>query len=222
VAFTAEVQEGRSGRSALAKPVTLALCEPPPPPAAAEARPAPGGILAWWTLPEGGGKRPVTLYRSAVAEPFAEKPYRVLPPGSRRFLDETAPEGQSLKYEVRLAAGPDPERCESGSGGDAVAARVDLFAPARPEGLAAAAEESLIRLFWTPGLETDIAGYIVYRSDAPDAPFRRRTPDPIPSTTYADTAIQPGVRYTYVVSAVDGAQPPNESAWSESAEEGKP
>ena len=37
---------------------------------------------------------------------------------------------------------------------------------APPRGLAAAAEEDIIRLFWTPGPEPDLAGYLVYRRAA--------------------------------------------------------
>jgi hypothetical protein len=96
----------------------------------------------------------------------------------------------------------------------AAAVAADLFPPAAPEGFTAAAEERLIRLFWTPGSDPDLAGYLVYRSDGPEEPYRRLTPEPIMETTYADAEVRSGGRYTYVVSAVDGASAPNESRWS--------
>ncbi len=122
----------------------------------------------------------------------------------------------------RFGAGEDPSRCETEGSVETGAGFVDIFPPAPPAGLAAAAEESLIRLFWTPGAEPDIAGYMVYRSDSGDAPFVPLTSAPIAATTYADTAVKRGRRYTYVVSAVDTASPPNESRWSEPAEENLP
>lgn len=221
VSFVAEVQEGKRWRSAVAGPVALTLCDPPPPPSGVEARPAPAGILVWWSAPA-APSQPVQVYRAEGDAAFGERPYRTLAEGTASFLDETAAAGIEYRYQVRAGRAEDPNRCESGSSDEAAAARIDLFPPARPVGLAAAAEESLIRLFWTPGTETDIAGYLVYRSDGRDGPFRLLTPAPIPATTYADTDVARGKRYTYVVSAVDTAQPPNESGWSEPAEEALP
>jgi len=218
VAFVVEVQEGKRWRSAPAGPIALTLCAAPAPPSRAEARPAPTGVLVWWTAAERGAPSPVQLYRAAPAAEFGEKPYRTLPAGSSTFLDEAAEVGSEYRYEIRFGRADDPNRCESASA-PASATRIDVFPPARPAGLAAAAEEKLIRLFWTPGPELDIAGYLVYRSDGPREPFHLLTATPIPATTYADTDVRRGTRYTYVVSAVDGASIPNESGWSEPAEE---
>jgi hypothetical protein len=221
VTFIVEVQEGRHWRSLVAGPALTTLCDPPPPPTAVEARPAPAGILVWWNLPPSSPQL-VQVYRAQSGTDFGEHPWRSLPPGTTSSLDETAVPGTEYRYQIRMGRAEDPNRCESAATGDAAAVGIDLFPPARPLGLAAAAEESLLRLFWTPGPEPDIAGYLVYRSDGPDEPFRLLTPVPIPATTYADTDVRRGVRYTYVVSAVDTAQPPNESGWSEPAEEALP
>ncbi|MBI3451164.1 MAG: fibronectin type III domain-containing protein [Acidobacteria bacterium] len=217
VSFVVEVQEGKRWRSAPAGPIAITLCAAPAPPARAEARPAPTGILVWWPAAEKGAP-PVQIYRAAPAAEFGEKPYRTLPAGTTTFLDETAEIGAEYRYEIRFGRADEPNRCESASA-TASATRIDVFPPARPVGLAAAAEDKLIRLFWTPGPELDIAGYLVYRSDGPREPFRLLTATPIPATTYADTDVRRGTRYTYVVSAVDGAASPNESGWSEPAEE---
>jgi len=221
VSFTVEVQEGKHWRSTVAGPVSMTLCDAPSPPSGVEARPAPSGILVWWSAPP-PPRHPVQIYRAQAGTDFGERPYRTLPPGASSFLDEAAEAGTEYRYQVRLGRAEDPNRCESAAAAEAAASRVDLFPPARPAGLAAAAEESLIRLFWTPGPEPDIAGYLLYRSDGPDDPFHLLTPAPVPATTYADTDVRRGVRYTYVVSAVDTAQPPNESGWSEPAEEALP
>ena len=220
VSFLAEVQEGKRKKSPLVPPVSLALCDAPAPPSRAEARIASSGIAIGWSGGSGGGV--VHLYRAQGNAPFPDLPYRTLPSSTRSYLDAEAAPGTEYRYLLRFGAGEDPLRCESASSEEVSVTYVDLFPPAPPTGLAAAAEETLIRLFWTPGMEPDLAGYFVYRSDGPDQPFRRLTLAPISTTTYADTDVRSGVRYRYVVSAIDAAQPPNESNWSTPAEEALP
>jgi hypothetical protein len=220
--FVAEVQEGKRKKSALTPPIPLTLCDPPPVPTDVEARLSATGIAVWWNVAVAPATHEIHLYRADPNDAFEDKPYRVLPPHTRSFNDGEAAAGKTFRYQVRVGTGTDPLRCESEAAGEAEAQAADLFPPARPEGLAAAAEENLIRLFWTPGPEPDLAGYIVYRSGAPGDPFRPLTLQPITSTTYADTDVRKGVRYTYVVSAVDSAPSPNQSGWSDPAEETLP
>ena len=220
LSFVAEIQEGKRKRSVHAGPVTLTLCAAPSPPKKVEVRLTASGILVEWGAPERVGSA-VHVYRATGNGPFPRTPFRTLSSSAQSLLDDSVAPGTAYRYEVRLAGGADPLRCESDAVG-AGATYVDIFAPAPPQGLAAAAEESLIRLFWTPNAEPDLAGYLVYRREGADDPFRPLTPQPIAETTYADTAAERGRRYTYVVAAVDTATPPNRSAWSEPAEERLP
>jgi len=222
VSFIAEVQEGRRSRSATAGPVVLTLCDVVAPPASVATKLTPDGVLVSWTASTREPQPVVHVYRARPDASFPAKPFRSLPPGSLTYLDETARPGAAFKYLIRFGVGEEPTRCETEGSPEAVVTVVDLFAPSAPEGLAAAAEESVIRLFWSPGPESDIAGYLVYRADAPGEPFRRLTAEPVPATTYADTDVVRGRRYAYVVSAVDTATPPNESARSLPAEESLP
>jgi len=219
VAFTAEIQEGRK-RGAIAGPVVLALCQAPGAPRSVTARPAPGGVLVSWDAGDAKGAE-ILVYRAEGAQPFAEKPSRELPAGTGSFLDEGVKMGSTYRYEVRLGAGDQAQRCESEPLSAEVTA-ADTFAPAPPKGLAAAAETALIRLFWTPSPEPDVAGYKVYRKEGDAEEFELLTPAPITETTYADTAVKRGVTYTYAVSAVDNAASPNESERSTPAREALP
>jgi len=100
----------------------------------------------------------------------------------------------------------------------------DIFPPAAPQGLVAAvlsgaAPGSLeVDLSWSINLETDLAGYRVYRSDGPDTRGQRLTPDLLPTPSYRDTSVLPGHRYWYIVTAVDRAG--NESEPSAPADTG--
>jgi predicted small lipoprotein YifL len=95
----------------------------------------------------------------------------------------------------------------------------DTFPPAAPRSLAAIAGDGVISLIWEPNAESDLAGYLVLRGDAPGDTLRAITPEPVTATAYRDTTARPGTRYVYVVVAVDRATPQNVSAQSNRVEE---
>src|SRR5262249_61255650 len=110
-------------------------------------------------------------------------------------------------------------RCESSG---AVAENVawgDTFPPGARQGLAAVEEHGTIRLFWRPNRESDLKGYRVYRAEGPTGELLAVTQDLVTATSWTDTTAQPGIVYSYAVTALDGAQPPNESPQSERAVE---
>ena len=95
---------------------------------------------------------------------------------------------------------------------------VDTFPPAAPTSLRAVAGEGVVSLIWDANREADLAGYLVLRSELPDGTFAPLTPEPIAGTTFNDTTAKPGVRYAYVVVAIDTSK--NRSAPSNRVEEG--
>ena len=93
----------------------------------------------------------------------------------------------------------------------------DTFPPAAPQGLVAALLPGpapvtvLVELSWSINLETDLAGYRVYRSEQEGGRGQQLlTPDLLPTPAVRDTSVVPGHRYWYTVTAVDRAG--NESA----------
>ena len=76
-----------------------------------------------------------------------------------------------------------------------------------------------MNLGWDANTEPDLAGYLVLRGDAPGGTLQPLTPAPITATSYEDKTVKPGVRYVYVIVAVDKATPPNRSAPSARVEE---
>ena len=95
----------------------------------------------------------------------------------------------------------------------------DTFPPAAPRNLAAIAGAGVINLIWDPNTDSDLAGYIVLRGDAPGDTLQAITPQPVTETSYRDETVKPGTRYVYVVVAVDRAEPQNVSPQSNRAEE---
>jgi hypothetical protein len=95
----------------------------------------------------------------------------------------------------------------------------DTFPPAAPKNLAAIAGAGVINLIWDPNTESDLAGYIVLRGEAPGDTLQAITPQPVTVTSYRDDNVRAGTRYVYVVVAVDRAAPQNVSPQSNRAEE---
>jgi hypothetical protein len=100
----------------------------------------------------------------------------------------------------------------------------DVFAPATPTGLQAVfsgpGQQSFIDLVWAPDIEPDLAGYNVYRHEA-GGPPSKLNPDLIKSPAYRDTAVMPGHKYFYSVSAMDvrGNESPRSDETSETVPE---
>ncbi|HZG84162.1 fibronectin type III domain-containing protein, partial [Paenibacillus sp.] len=100
-------------------------------------------------------------------------------------------------YDVRVRATD-----ATGVAGSWVEARytLNMYAPAAPV-LSAQAGGWQAMLTWTVNNEPDFKEYRVYRSLTPDSDFAlKRTTS---GTSFADTNVEPGVRYYYVVEAVD-------------------
>jgi fibronectin type 3 domain-containing protein len=88
----------------------------------------------------------------------------------------------------------------------------DVYPPAVPTGLTAAAGGRVITLLWDAGRASDLAGYRVWRRAAGGGRYAALTGRPVAENTYSDASAVIGIRYEYAVSAVDKAG--NESARS--------
>lgn len=99
----------------------------------------------------------------------------------------------------------------------------DIFPPAAPASLqavySAVPGSSFIDLTWTPNGEPDLAGYNVYRHTEGEAPAKINS-ELVKTPRYADSGIQPGMKYFYSVTAVDLRG--NESGKSEETSETAP
>jgi fibronectin type 3 domain-containing protein len=86
----------------------------------------------------------------------------------------------------------------------------DSFPPKTPTGLAAIPSADGIDLSWEPNAEPDLAGYIVYRrqvsstGEATGTPIRL-TSAPTPAPAFSDRTAQPGLTYSYRITAIDTA-----------------
>lgn len=87
----------------------------------------------------------------------------------------------------------------------------DTFAPPAPTDVRAFWRPEATELNWRAADAPDVRGYAVYRSEAEGSGYERLTPAPVAAASFSDRDRDPETRYFYAVTALDTADPPNES-----------
>jgi hypothetical protein len=119
--------------------------------------------------------------------------------------------GKTYAYIVRSVVLVETNPLESADSVTAIVTPRDTFPPATPQNVIAAVlagatpDSALVDLSWSINLETDLAGYRVYRSGQQDTRGVLLTPDLLLAPAYRDTSVEAGHRYWYSVTAVDRA-----------------
>jgi hypothetical protein len=127
------------------------------------------------------------------------------------FRDTQFEFGKTYVYTVRSIIHGDGLEIESDNSVPAALTVRDIFPPAAPQGLVAAVLPGaapgtvVVDLSWSINLETDLAGYHVYRSEQEGTRGQLLIPDLLPTPSVRDTSVVPGHRYWYTVTAVDRA-----------------
>jgi hypothetical protein len=124
--------------------------------------------------------------------------------------------GKTYAYLVRSVISSSAGAQESSDSPLAIVTPKDTFPPAAPQDLVAVIQPGAtpgsvaVELSWSINVESDLAGYRVYRSQQEGARGILLTPDLLPSPAHRDTSVESGQRYWYTVTAVDRSG--NESA----------
>jgi hypothetical protein len=213
VAYSVRFQVKGRRWSPYSTPASLVVGAVVPPPREFTAEPGPGGASLSWTA--GMGEASTAIYRTTPGVHFPFAPMTVADPGFDRWVDPTVAEGQEYEYAIRTLVGEGRRARLSSAAGPLRMTMVDRFPPAPPQRLTALGRPGGVDLFWSPGDEIDLAGYRVYRRRLPGGTWELVTPETLISTTWVDTAVEPGERFAYAVTAIDFAEPPNESRRSE-------
>jgi hypothetical protein len=127
------------------------------------------------------------------------------------FRDTSIVFDRTYVYKVRSIIRIEGSELESSDSQPVTVTPRDTFPPAAPQGLVAAllpgsaAGTVLVDLSWSINLETDLAGYRVYRSEQEGTRGQLVTPDLLPTPAVRDNSVEPGHRYWYTVTAVDRA-----------------
>ncbi len=136
--------------------------------------------------------------------------------------------GKTYAYIVRSAVLVEGYALESGDSIAAIVTPRDTFPPAAPQNLVAGAiagslpSSVIVELSWSINLESDLAGYRVYRSEQQDTRGALITSEVLLAPAYRDTPVEPGHRYWYTVTAVDRAGNESEASASVTIDVAKP
>lgn len=124
--------------------------------------------------------------------------------------------GKAYVYIIRSVVSVDGNEIESDNSEPVTITPLDTFPPAVPQDVVAAVLPGAARsafvvdLSWSINLETDFAGYRVYRSEQKGVRGELVTADLLPTPAFRDSQVEPGHHYWYTVTALDRSG--NESA----------
>jgi hypothetical protein len=184
--------------------------DPPPAPSSLSEKVAESGVTIDWVPPLAAVEGPAFAYNVYAGEGTGA--LNPAPIAGTTFEHGGVEFGVERCYRVRTVVTVVGVSIEGASSAPHCVTPRDTFPPAAPRELRAVAGDGVMNLGWDANTERDLAGYLVLRGEAPGATLQALTPAPIRETTYKDTTVKPGVRYTYAVVAVDTAMPPNTSA----------
>lgn len=213
--YGVRVRDRRGRPSPLVAAADLTAVGGLPAPAAPSAEATSEGVRLEWTGGSEGTK--YNLYRGREEQALSERPLNAQPLPDAAYLDASVETGVRYRYVVRVLAGEGVPLRESASSPEVAVLAEDRFPPAAPTGLVAVQEGAAVRLFWTPGVESDLGGYRLYRRAAA-GDWERIGADPLVEPLFLDGDVLPGMRVSYRVTALDRAAVPNESPASEPIE----
>jgi hypothetical protein len=229
--YVAVPVSARGRRGQPSQHAVVSLAAPPPPVGALRATHDAKAITLEWlpAVPDAAGYNVYEIARpkDPAADPAAAKPpapvsaapLNAAPLKAPKFADERVAFGVERCYAVSAVAGIEGGTIESERSEPACITPRDTFPPPAPANLAVVPGPGAISLIWDAVSAPDLGGYLVLRGEAPGERLAALTPAPIRETTYRDDSVKPGVRYVYVVVAVDTATPANVSAQSARVEE---
>lgn len=210
-----------SGRSSPpSERVVVRFLAAPQPPRSLTATPGDREARLDWAPPAGlvDGSAPTGAFAYQVLRALSvEAPLELLTPtpiATTSFTDRALENERTYYYAVRALRSEPSGTARSEPTASVAATPVDATPPSAPTNLVAVPSTGAVHLAWNPSPEEDVAGYLVYRASPPGGPYIRLTPAPLRATVYTDRAVAQGQSYSYVVTAVDRAKRPNESARS--------
>lgn len=234
--YALEDQNQRGKSAGLSNQVRVSLAPTLPAPSGVQAKVTQDGVLLGWTDVAAPVSNPALSYvyrvfrQSQSGEKAPEAIVGEVPvTGSQAsFLDRNIAWEQSYSYRiapttrVRQSQG-EPIEVEGDDSPQIAVLAHDVFPPAVPSGLQAVfsgvGQKPFIDLTWAPNLESDLAGYYVYRHETGGQPARVNA-ELVKTPSFRDGGVESGHQYLYAVTAVDARG--NESAPSEETSERVP
>ena len=231
VAYAVRTRASQKRASGDSNTVSVRVYPVPAPIASVEARVTESAVELTWAVPAGiAAGEPVSavtsyrIYRSEIHSSVPASSPHELAAGkpesdatllasseTNSYRDTSIVFDYTYVYIVRSVIQVEGVELESSGSQPVTVTPRDTFPPAAPQGLVAALLPGatpgrfIVDLSWSINLETDLAGYHVYRSEQEGTRGQLVTPDLLPTPAVRDTSVEPGHRYWYTVTAVDRA-----------------
>lgn len=194
---------------------------PPSVPAGLKVEPGDSQIaLAWQpvtTLIDGSAAKKKVLYQISRSE--GGKEFRPLgnPSKATSYVDQDVINGKTYFYKVQSLMMLGSDKIAGGVTEIADAIPVDLTPPDVPTGVRASATAAGIKVFWDRPGDPGVAGHRVYRRVKGQSSAEMISEVTMPSSIFLDESAPADSRPFYSVTAIDGAEPANESKPSKEA-----
>lgn len=123
------------------------------------------------------------------------------------FQDKSFKFGERYTYVVRaVSLGTEGGQVESLNSNSIELAPLDVYPPAKPGPVSIAPAPGRLALFWPPNSESDMAGYLIFRSidsNLAKEQWTKLTAALHTRTTFTDENVETGKTYYYYIVAVD-------------------
>ncbi len=131
---------------------------------------------------------------AAAARPVAPPtPLNPKPLDETSFVKDGAEPDKQQCFVVRSVAVVGSSTIESEPSDPICVTPKDTFPPAAPKGLTAVGDTGAVNLVWDANTESDLAGYVVLRAEAPGDNMQPLMRDSIRENRYVDRAVAAGV-----------------------------
>ncbi len=189
----------KSGMVFLKVPRGTGDTEPPAPPTGLSATGGESMVSLDWNDNTEGDLAGYNVYRSLTSGSGYIKINGPLV-SSSDYVDNDV-EGYVTYYYIVTAV--DTSLNESDDSSETSATPIDTTAPSVPIGLTAEAGDGVVSLNWNDNTEGDLAGYNIYRSTTSGSGYIQLNGSLLGSSDYTDNSVTNGIKYYYVVMAVD-------------------
>jgi hypothetical protein len=196
----------------------IRLLPPPPAPSNLQVELSEKHIHLSWEpvqFSDHGATPAYNVYRTEVEGLYLGRPRNEHPLTQPVFEEVDFQFGVHYHYVVRTVLVSGNSSRESENSAPLEVMTKDVYAPAAPTGFAVSAEGGVLKLYWFPNQESDLAGYKIYRSESEAGEFQEIATVASTESIYIDKAVKPGVKYYYTITSMDSSNPPNESSRSD-------
>ena len=229
VTYAVEEVNSRGRSSGLSNQVVIPVMPTIPAPEELSASVSEEAVRISWVgptppLPPAGVTYRYRIMRRPVGAPAYVVLDDIAPAATGTYLDKTFGWEQKYEYRITTLSQVNSHGLNAAvEGDDSKPVEIftrDFYPPAQPAGLQAVfsgvGQKPFIDLTWAPNMESDLAGYNIFRW-LPGGQPQKLNAQLIQVASYRDETIERGKKYFYVVSAVDlrGNESPRSAEASE-------